>query len=235
MPPTASFSVDVECADDLCRALTGQDVTFTDTSSGTVERRSWDFYIPGKSPTGATVRNAWSEPGFYAVTLEVSGADHESEASRVFLVEAADPAGSCQTDDETVCLQDSRYQVRATWRTPNGEPLPARAVHAGTNDSGVLWFHDAENWEALVKILDGCAINGADWVFAVSSTTLGLDIAVTDTVTGEVREYENEPGRPALAITDANAFTDRCANRGTAAVSSTASDTGNAAATALRR
>jgi len=29
---------------------------------------------------------------------------------------------------------------------------------------------------------------------------------VTDTETGEVREYENPPGKPADAVTDADAF-----------------------------
>ncbi|MYD88213.1 MAG: PKD domain-containing protein [Acidobacteria bacterium] len=211
MPPKAAFAVDVACADGLCRARTGEDLTFTDTSSGTVSRRSWDFDVAaGRRPSAATARHAWSSPGFYEVTLTVSGADHESTASRVFLVEAADPAGTCEPDGETICLRDSRYQVRATWRSPEGEVLPARVAHAGTNDSGLLWFHDAKNWEVLVKVLDGCALNGADWVFVASATTLGFDVEVTDTVTGEVREYGNEPGRQADAVTDVAAFQDSC-------------------------
>ena len=211
VPPEAAFTVDVPCADGLCRARTGEDVTFTDTSSGTVSRRSWDFYVAaGRAPSAATARYAWSSPGFYEVTLTVSGADHESTASRVFLVEAANPAGTCQADGETICLQDSRYQVRATWRSPEGEALPARVARAGTNDSGLFWFHDAENWEVLVKVLDGCALNGADWVFVASATTLGFDVEVADTVTGEVRRYAMSAGSPAPALTDAAAFPERC-------------------------
>lgn len=222
-PPTAAFTVDVPCSDGLCRARTGEEVAFTDTSSGDVSRRSWDFYVPaGRAPSGAVVRHAWSSPGFYEVTLTVSGAGAESTASRVFLVEAANPAGTCEPDGETICLQDSRYQVRATWRGPEGEVQPARVAHAGTNDSGLFSFFDRDNWELLVKVLEGCAITGADWVFAASATTLGFDIAVTDTVTGEVRRYENEPGRRADAVTDTGAFTDRCANRGTQAAGSAA-------------
>lgn len=214
-PPNAIFTVDAPCSDGLCRVRTGEEIAFTDTSSGTVARRSWDFFVPaGRLPSGAVVRHTWSSPGFYEVTLTVNGAGAESTASRVFLVEAANPAGTCEPDGETMCLQDSRYQVRATWQSPDGEKQPARAAHAGTNDSGLLWFHDAENWEALIKVLDGCAINGADWVFAASATTLGLEVEVTDTVTGEVRQYMNEPGRRADAVTDVSAFTDRCATGG---------------------
>ena len=211
VPPTAAFSVDVPCDDGLCRARTGEDVLFTDTSSGTVSRRSWDFDVATRrAPSAAATRHAWSSPGFYRVTLTVSGAGAESTASRVFLVEAADPAGTCVPDGETICLRDSRYQVRATWRGSEGELLPARAAHAGTNDSGLFWFHDAENWEALVKVLDGCAINGAEWVFVASSTDLGYSIRVTDTATGAEREYHNEPGRSAVGIADAMAFPEAC-------------------------
>ena len=214
VPPEAAFTVDVSCADGLCRARTGENVTFTDRSSGTVSRRSWDFYVPtGRAPSAATSRHAWSSPGFYEVTLTVSGANHESTASRVFLVEAADPAGACEPDGETICLRDSRYQVRATWRSAEGEVQPARVAHAGTNDSGLLWFHDAENWEVLVKVLDGCSINGADWVFAASATDLGFDLEITDTVTGEVRRYAMSAGSPAPALTDADAFPERCRPR----------------------
>lgn len=228
VPPRAAFTVDVPCADGLCRARTGEQVTFTDTSSGTVARRSWDFYVPeGRSPSAATTRHAWSSPGFYEATLTVRGAGSESTASRVFLVEAADPAGTCEPDGETICLLDSRYQVRATWRSPESALLPARAARGGTNDSGLLWFHDAENWEVLVKVLDGCAINGADWVFAASATTLGVDIEVTDTVTGEVREYGNEAGRQADAVADTSAFADRCVDQGTRRAGSTVTGVGH--------
>ena len=214
MAPEAAFTVDVPCAEGLCRAHTGSDVTFTDTSSGTVARRSWDFDVAmGRAPSAETTRHAWSSPGFYRVTLTVSGADSESIASRVFLVEAAEPAGTCAANSETICLQDSRYEVRATWRSPEGELLPARVVHAGTNDSGLLWFHDAENWEVLVKVLDGCAINGADWVFAASATDLGFEVTVADTVTGDSRRYASNPGEAAVAISDATAFPDSCEQR----------------------
>jgi len=211
VPPEAAFTVDVPCVDGLCRARTGEGVTFADTSSGTVARRSWDFDVGrGRTTSAATTRHAWSSPGFYEVTLTVSGAGAESTASRVFLVEAADPAGTCEPDPETVCLQDSRYQVRATWQSPDGDVRPARAAHAGTNDSGLLWFHDAENWEVLIKVLDGCAKNGHMWVYGGSTTDLGFLIRITDTVTGASREYRNEPGTPATAIADTTVFADSC-------------------------
>ena len=79
-------------------------------------------------------------------------------------------------------------------------------VHAGTNDSGLFTFFNRENWEILIKVLDGCALNGHVWVYGASTTDLGYTIRVTDTVTDVVQEYRNEPGLPAPAITDATAF-----------------------------
>lgn len=91
-------------------------------------------------------------------------AQGDTTVVRTATVEAADPARRCEPDAETICLQDSRYRVRATWRSPGGDARPAYAAGVGTDDTGLLSFHGAENWEVLVKVLDGCEINGADWV-----------------------------------------------------------------------
>ena len=210
VPPTAAFSVDVPCDDGLCRARTDENVLFTDTSSGTVARRSWDFDVSmGRAPSGATTRHAWSSPGFYRVTLTVSGAGSESAASRMFLVEAADPAGSCAPDGETICLQDSRYEVSVEYETSDGERRAGSVVHAGTNDSGLFSFFDGDNWEVLVKVLDGCAINGHHWVYAASATSLPFEMAISDTSTGEVYRYSKGQNDLA-ALADPAAFADAC-------------------------
>ena len=65
----------------------------------------------------------------------------------------------------------------------------------------------------LIKVLDGCALNGHVWTCSYGAdrlTDLGYTIRVTDTVTGTVREYRNEPGLPAPAITDVSAFQQGC-------------------------
>lgn len=211
-PPTAAFTVTgASCDAELCRVVTGEDVTFTDASAGTVARRSWDFDVTGgRSPSGATVRYAWSSPGFYEVSLSVAGAGVESTASRVFLVEAAEPAGTCESGPYTLCLRESRYQVRATWTHPDGEVLAGGVVHAGTNDSGLLYFPSGENWEVLVKVLDGCSYNGRDWVFLASATNLEYEVTVTDTTNGETWKYGNEAGASSPAATDTSAFPGNC-------------------------
>ncbi|MXY16083.1 MAG: PKD domain-containing protein [Acidobacteria bacterium] len=209
-PPMAAFEVaGAACDDELCRALTGTPVRFSDTSTGKVLSRQWDFG-DGRASRSSSVEHSWSSPGFYEVTLSVSDGTTSSTASRTFLVEASDPAGTCEPDAQTRCLQDSRYAVWVEWHKGDGESGRGAVVPEGTNDSGLFRFFSRENWEILIKVLDGCAINGHVWVYAASTTDLGYTIRVTDTVTGVSREYRNEPGLPAPAITDATAFPGTC-------------------------
>ncbi len=206
-PPKADFTLTAECAGDLCRART-LPVTFEDTSTGRVQSRRWDFG-DGTGSRNRRVDQVWAEPGFYEVALTVSDGTTESTARQMFLVEAGDPAGTCVSDAETRCLQDSRYAVTVDWQTAAGSG-GGSVVHAGTNDSGLFTFFDRNNWEVLIKVLDGCALNGRVWVFGASTTDLGYVIRVTDTATGAVKEYRNEPGMPASAVTDVTAFPQGC-------------------------
>ena len=121
-----------------------------------------------------------------------------------------EPTDSCVADDETLCLQNSRYSVRTDWSMADGRTGPAKVADAGTNDTGLFWFFNPDNWEVVVKVLDGCAQNGRVWVFGASTTDLGYRIVVTDTMTGVVKEYRNEPGSRAPAITDSAAFPGGC-------------------------
>lgn len=116
----------------------------------------------------------------------------------------------CRLDEETLCLHDSRFQVKADWWRADGSSGPGRVVPEGTDDSGLFSFFEPSNWEILVKVLDGCDNNGRMWVLGASTTDLGYRITVTDTISGESRSYENDPGRPAPAIVDTEAFTAPC-------------------------
>ena len=119
-------------------------------------------------------------------------------------------SGSCRADEEALCLQDSRFHVTVNWWTADGERGVGRAVQEGTDDSGLFQFFGPDNWEILIKVLDGCRINGRMWVLAASTTDLGYHINVVDTIAHESRSYRNEPGRPAPAIVDTKAFSVAC-------------------------
>ena len=117
--------------------------------------------------------------------------------------------GACQPDGETLCLHNGRYELVANWTTSGGSGA-AKVVPKATRDSGLFRFFDADNWEIVIKVLDGCAVNGHHWVYGASTTDLGYEIRVRDTTTDDVEVYRNEPGRPAPAITDGKAFPGAC-------------------------
>ena len=125
-----------------------------------------------------------------------------------------EPPGSCKADSRSLCLLNSRFSVEVEWMAVDGRSGTGTAVPEGTDDSGMFWFFGPDNWEVLVKVLDGCSNNNHVWVFGASTTNLGYSIQVTDTVTGESRSYRNESGSRAPAITDTEAFSTPCGGSG---------------------
>lgn len=113
-------------------------------------------------------------------------------------------AGACEADDRTLCLEGGRFAVRARWETADGsgdgKGLPR------TPDTALYWFFGSNNLEMMIKVLDGCAINGHRWVFAGGLTDVGVTMTVTDTETGDVRTWENTAGTLFEPIQDVKAF-----------------------------
>ena len=114
--------------------------------------------------------------------------------------------GDCASGDDAMCLQQGRFRVSVSWEDFSAQRGAGQVVPVGSEDSGLFWFFDAENWEFLVKVLDGCSANGKYWVYAGATTTVAYTLEVLDTVTGERQTYENSLGNAAAAINDINAF-----------------------------
>ena len=112
--------------------------------------------------------------------------------------------GACEADDRTLCLEDGRFAVRARWETADG--AGDATAWPLTADTGLYWFFGRNNVEMVIKVLDGCEINGHRWVFAGGLTDVAVTMTVTDTETGEVRPYENPAGTPFQPIQDLKAF-----------------------------
>ncbi len=115
------------------------------------------------------------------------------------------PLPPCTMGPQTLCLLGGRFAVNASWATVDGASGPAEAVNL-TPDTGYLWFFAAANVEALVKVLDGCAISGHFWVFAGGLTNVAVTTTVTDTHTGAVKVYQNLQGHPFAPLQDTAAF-----------------------------
>ena len=116
-------------------------------------------------------------------------------------------ADTCAPDAATLCLNEERFLVQAQWTDYSGNSGAASVVpNAVSTESGVLWFFGPDNWELLIKVLNGCGVNGHYWVYGAASTDVAYVIQVTDTLTGEVRTYINPLGTRSPAITDTGAF-----------------------------
>jgi hypothetical protein len=58
----------------------------------------------------------------------------------------------------------------------------------------------------LVKVLDGCSINGKRWVFVAATTDVGYTLTVTDTQTGSIWTSQNPLGHAASPVQDTAAL-----------------------------
>ncbi len=112
----------------------------------------------------------------------------------------------CTETETAACLNRGRFRVEVEWKDFSGKSGTGRRVPQGSDDSALFWFFGPDNWEVLVKVLDGCAINQHFWVFAATTTNVEYVLRVTDTESGQIREYENPLGKPADAVTDTEAF-----------------------------
>ena len=114
--------------------------------------------------------------------------------------------GDCVPGADRFCFSDGRFQVDVTWESQTGDTGVGMAGGLETPDSGVFYFFEQNNWELLVKVIDGCAITDHFWVFAAATTDQQYTLTVTDTVTGAVKQYFNPLGERAPAIADTAAF-----------------------------
>lgn len=113
--------------------------------------------------------------------------------------------GFCAPGATTLCLAGGRFKVEAIYETPTGAAGQAQMVQL-TDDSGYLWFFNNTNLEAVVKVLNACALGGKYWVFAGGLTNVRTTMTVTDTQTGTVKTYTNPQSTAFLPIQDTAAF-----------------------------
>ncbi|MCB1035791.1 MAG: alpha/beta fold hydrolase [Acidobacteria bacterium] len=112
----------------------------------------------------------------------------------------------CVPGDKRLCLQDGRFAVEGDWRNFQGETGLARAVPLGSPDTGMLWFFRDSNWEVLIKVLNGCGVNGHHWLLLAATTTVEYSIRVTDLATGQTETYTNPLGNRSQAFADTTTF-----------------------------
>ncbi|MEO1368791.1 MAG: GDSL-type esterase/lipase family protein, partial [Acidobacteriota bacterium] len=110
----------------------------------------------------------------------------------------------CVPGDQTLCLNDERFEIEVEWRDFEGNEGFGQAVSL-TPDTGYFWFFDKANVELVLKVLDGQAFNERYWVFYGALSTVQYTITVTDTERGLRRVY-NTPENNLASVGDTAAF-----------------------------
>ena len=178
------------------------------------------FFDPTGAPLGGDVPVAAPEAGSEPANPDVA-IDDDDEATVVF--EERGPGGSAegvatrrvephiasavcdQTSAAALCLQGARFQATVRWQDQAGNQDSGQAIPI-TTDTGYFWFFDQENVELVLKVLDGCALNGRYWVFAAGLTDVEVDLVVDDVLSGDTRSYFNPLGRGFEPVLDTSAF-----------------------------
>jgi hypothetical protein len=141
---------------------------------------------------GATNFGDAFQAGDYTLSLACSGT-------------GSNPNPNCSPDGSTLCLASGRFKVTATFDAGASGAGQAHAVTL-TDDTGYLWFFDPTNVEAVVKVLDGCDLDGYHWVFAGGLTNVNVVMTVIDTQSGARKRYVNPANTTFLPIQDTGAF-----------------------------
>jgi phospholipase C len=129
-----------------------------------------------------------------------------SQTPRPPLILPAGPIEACTADDITLCLQGTRFQVRAVWTTPDGQSGNGHAVRL-TDDSGYFWFFNASSLEMFAKVLNACPIAAHNfWFFAAGLTNVQVGITVVDKSSGVTKVYENPLNTAFQPIQDTGSF-----------------------------
>lgn len=112
---------------------------------------------------------------------------------------------TCTADGQTACLNNGRFMVQASF---DAGSMGAGAAHLTSlsSDTAYLWFFSSTNAEAMLKVLDGCGVDGHYWVFVGGLTNVAVTITVTDTASHTQKIYQNPAGTPFAPIQDTAAF-----------------------------
>lgn len=122
-------------------------------------------------------------------------------------------SADCVAGPSSLCLGD-RFHVAARFSTGG---LQRTAQSFGlTEDTGTFWFFEPDNLELIVKVLDGCQVNGHFWVFTAGLTDVQVEIQITDLADGRRWRAEHLGGSAFPPGSDVHAF--ECGSSGSMAL-----------------
>ncbi len=163
------------------------------------------FAEVGTSTAARFVATGLAPATGYVFRVRVSNARGDSPYSNEATAATLAVVGPCVADSHTLCLHGGRFRASASWWTASGSGAASVAPRSA-DDSGLFWFFQADNWELLVKVVDGCALNQHFWVFFAATSDVQYAVAVSDTQTGATQVYFHPPGSVADPTADTGAL-----------------------------
>jgi len=163
----------------------------------------WDRVGNPKGATARTVSDTTAFPCTEADVAEARAADPASGHAGLRPLRA-DSETDCEPGGSALTLAGG-YKVRMCYETHAGRTGEALDYGLDSSRSGLLYFFERGNVEALVKVLDGCGVNGHFWVFVAPLTDLAFNLVV-ESPRGERWTHRNALGRVAEAASDVTAF-----------------------------
>ncbi len=162
--------------------------------------RSTTFVSETRLTAGLSATDLAS-PGVASVEVVNPGAI----PSNMKFVSIGSAPNSCVASSTTLCLAGGRFGVTASWQKPDGTSGSGHAVPL-TADTGYFWFFDASNIETITKVLNGCGLTNAYWVFIAGLTNVRVDLTYTDFTSQTSKGYSNPQGTPFQPVQDTSAF-----------------------------
>jgi plastocyanin len=159
----------------------------------------------GLQSSGFSFSWTFSAQGAYPYFCEM----HQDAMTGKVIVMPGILASGCTADEHTLCLNGGRFAATAHWTKTDGTEGDGNAIPL-TDDSGYFWFFDPTNIEAVTKVLNGCALDNAYWVFAAGLTNVQVHLTVTDTQTGAAYVRDNAQGSAFQPVQDTQAFPTSC-------------------------
>ena len=192
----------------------GGDVSYEFSPSGLVnEVRLWNVARTQDQIRAAlNIPLTSAQPGLVAVwpmfvATDALGVHNGSFVGHIPSILGPPAESSCGASTTSALCLDTHFALSATFRTgPQGSPSGNAGVAVASPASGIFWFFSPDNWEMMVKVIDGCARNNHFWVFTAATTNVYYQLNVTDVRSGQPKIYFNYPGPPAPAVTDTSAF-----------------------------
>jgi hypothetical protein len=162
--------------------------------------------VNGNAAGTVHLSEALNQAGTWSLGVTNFGGGTSTGAYSLTLTCGSTGTPTCIPNATTLCIGNSRFQVQATFNAgADGGAGDAQAV-ALTSDTGYLWFFDATNVEAVVKVLDGCALNNHYWIFAGGLTNVNVVMTVTDLQANITKTYTNPANTEFQPIQDTSAF-----------------------------